>query len=182
MSRARIFSQKLGRQMVEGLQHAGARHMVGEHFGRRSAGEVGGSIGLVLRGRLAVAGMDKVVFGSDYPYLRRDLAVACRHEVETSEAVNGDESSAVVAGNALNQTFRPVVVVEVAAPLRSRFHGCGETFQAPSSRLESMANARFVSKGCWIAWFRDCDLAKRQRFEGPSVLRGLIRDSVEWIV
>jgi hypothetical protein len=45
-----------------------------------------------------------------------------------------------------------------------------------------MANACFASKDCWIAWFRDCDLAKRQRFEGLSVLRGLIRDSVEGIV
>jgi hypothetical protein len=45
-----------------------------------------------------------------------------------------------------------------------------------------MANACFASKGCWIAWFRDCDLAKRRRFEGLSVLRGLIRDSVEGIV
>ena len=50
----------------------------------------------------AVAGMDKVVFGSDYPYLRRDLAVACRHEVETSEALDRDESTAVLAGNALS--------------------------------------------------------------------------------
>src|SRR5258706_10053908 len=33
----------------------------------------------------AVVGMGQVLFGSDYPYLRRDLAVTCLREVETSE-------------------------------------------------------------------------------------------------
>jgi aminocarboxymuconate-semialdehyde decarboxylase len=44
-----------------------------------------------------------VVFGSDYPYLRRDLAVACRGEVETSEELDiaGAESRSILAGNAL---------------------------------------------------------------------------------
>jgi aminocarboxymuconate-semialdehyde decarboxylase len=45
--------------------------------------------------------MGRVLFGSDYPYLRRDLAVACRHEVETSTELDGDESCAVLADNAL---------------------------------------------------------------------------------
>jgi len=46
-------------------------------------------------------GMGQVLFGSDYPYLRRDLAVACRHEVETSSELHSEESRAVLAGNAL---------------------------------------------------------------------------------
>jgi predicted TIM-barrel fold metal-dependent hydrolase len=49
----------------------------------------------------SVAGMSQVLFGSDYPYLRRDLAVSCRHEVETSPELSGDESRAVLADNAL---------------------------------------------------------------------------------
>jgi predicted TIM-barrel fold metal-dependent hydrolase len=45
--------------------------------------------------------MGQVLFGSDYPYLRRDLAVACRHEVETSAELDSEESRAVLADNAL---------------------------------------------------------------------------------
>ncbi len=49
----------------------------------------------------SVTGMGQVLFGSDYPYLRRDMAVSCRHEVETSTELVGDESRAVLADNAL---------------------------------------------------------------------------------
>jgi predicted TIM-barrel fold metal-dependent hydrolase len=49
----------------------------------------------------SVTGMGQVLFGSDYPYLRRDMAVSCRHEVETSAELVGDESRAVLADNAL---------------------------------------------------------------------------------
>jgi aminocarboxymuconate-semialdehyde decarboxylase len=49
----------------------------------------------------SVAGMSQVLFGSDYPYLRRDLAVACRHEVEASWELDNDERGAVLAGNAI---------------------------------------------------------------------------------
>ncbi len=55
----------------------------------------------ILRMLRAEVGLGQVVFGSDYPYLRRDLAVACRGQVETSEELHGDESGAVLAGNAL---------------------------------------------------------------------------------
>jgi 6-methylsalicylate decarboxylase len=48
-----------------------------------------------------VVGMSQVLFGSDYPYLRRDLAVACRHEVEASPELDSEERGAVLAGNAL---------------------------------------------------------------------------------
>jgi predicted TIM-barrel fold metal-dependent hydrolase len=54
----------------------------------------------VLRMLRSVVGMGQVLFGSDYPYLRRDLAVACRHEVETSAELENEESRAVLAGNA----------------------------------------------------------------------------------
>jgi 6-methylsalicylate decarboxylase len=55
----------------------------------------------VLRMLRSVAGLGQVLFGSDYPYLRRDLAVACRHEVETSVELNSEECRAVLADNAL---------------------------------------------------------------------------------
>jgi len=53
-----------------------------------------------LRMLRSVVGMGQVLFGSDYPYLRRDLAVACRHEVETSAELDSEESRAVLADNA----------------------------------------------------------------------------------
>ena len=55
----------------------------------------------VLRMLRSVAGMNQVLFGTDYPYLRRDLAVACRGEVEASAELNAEESSAVLAKNSL---------------------------------------------------------------------------------
>jgi hypothetical protein len=45
--------------------------------------------------------MGQVLFGTDYPYLRRDLAVACRHDVETSTELDSEESRAVLAESAL---------------------------------------------------------------------------------
>lgn len=55
----------------------------------------------VLRTLRSESGIGQVLFGSDYPYLRRDLAVACRHEVETSPELDSQESRAVLADNAL---------------------------------------------------------------------------------
>ena len=55
----------------------------------------------ILRMLRSEAGIDQVLFGTDYPYLRRDLAIACRHDVETSTELNSQESRAVMAGNAL---------------------------------------------------------------------------------
>jgi 6-methylsalicylate decarboxylase len=54
-----------------------------------------------LRMLRSVVGMGQVLFGSDYPYRRRDLAVSCRHEVESSTELQADESRAVLVGNAL---------------------------------------------------------------------------------
>ena len=45
--------------------------------------------------------MALVLFGSDCPYLRRDLAVPFRQEVETSPELDSEESRAVLADNAL---------------------------------------------------------------------------------
>jgi predicted TIM-barrel fold metal-dependent hydrolase len=54
-----------------------------------------------LRLLRSVVGMGQVLFGSDYPYLRRDLAVSCRREVESSAELDSEESRAVLADNAL---------------------------------------------------------------------------------
>src|SRR5471032_1777630 len=55
----------------------------------------------ILRMLRSVVGIGQVLFGSDYPYLRRDLAVGCRLEVETSAELDSKESRAVLAGNSL---------------------------------------------------------------------------------
>jgi 6-methylsalicylate decarboxylase len=54
----------------------------------------------VLRMLRSVVGMEQVLFGTDYPFLRRDLAIACRGEVEASPELSTEESRAVLANNA----------------------------------------------------------------------------------
>ncbi|MBF9069358.1 amidohydrolase family protein [Streptacidiphilus fuscans] len=54
----------------------------------------------VLRMLRDVVGIDHVVFGSDYPYLRRDLAVANRGRIEASAELTAAERSAVLGGTA----------------------------------------------------------------------------------
>jgi 6-methylsalicylate decarboxylase len=54
----------------------------------------------VLRMLREVAGIDHVVFGSDYPYLRRDLAVACRQHIETNPELTVSERTAFLGGTA----------------------------------------------------------------------------------
>jgi predicted TIM-barrel fold metal-dependent hydrolase len=55
----------------------------------------------VLHTLKAVVGRDQILFGTDYPYLRRDLAVSCRGVIEASEALTADDRAAIFAGNAL---------------------------------------------------------------------------------
>jgi len=47
-----------------------------------------------------VAGIDRVVFGSDYPYLRRDLAVSSRQHIEANPELTTSERTAVLGGTA----------------------------------------------------------------------------------
>jgi aminocarboxymuconate-semialdehyde decarboxylase len=54
----------------------------------------------VLRMLREVVGIDRVVFGTDYPYLRRDLAVACRQRIEASPELTDYERTAVLGGTA----------------------------------------------------------------------------------
>jgi len=45
-------------------------------------------------------GMDQVLFGSDYPYLRRDLAVGCVNELQSTSQLDDAERAAILAGTA----------------------------------------------------------------------------------
>src|SRR3984893_10248535 len=48
----------------------------------------------------AVAGTDQVLFGTDFPYLRRDLAVNAKQRILESSELNKSEKRAVLGGNA----------------------------------------------------------------------------------
>jgi predicted TIM-barrel fold metal-dependent hydrolase len=50
----------------------------------------------VLRMLRSVVGIDHVLFGSDYPYLRRDLAVSCRERIGASPELTDGERMAVL--------------------------------------------------------------------------------------
>ena len=50
----------------------------------------------VLRTLRDVVGLDRVLFGSDYPYLRRDLAISCRERIEASPELTGSERTAIL--------------------------------------------------------------------------------------
>jgi len=54
----------------------------------------------VLRMLRDVVGIDHVLFGSDYPYLRRDLAVSCREHIEASPELTDGERTAVLGATA----------------------------------------------------------------------------------
>lgn len=48
-----------------------------------------------------VVGLDQVLFGSDFPYLRRDLAVNCVRRLEQTVELSADERTRVMSGNAI---------------------------------------------------------------------------------
>jgi predicted TIM-barrel fold metal-dependent hydrolase len=54
----------------------------------------------VLRMLRDVAGTDRIVFGSDFPYLRRDIAVRSKQQILQSSALNEVERRAILGGNA----------------------------------------------------------------------------------
>jgi predicted TIM-barrel fold metal-dependent hydrolase len=55
----------------------------------------------VLHTLREVAGPDKILFGTDFPYLRKDIAVRSRGKVAVSKELPGKEKSQVLGGNAL---------------------------------------------------------------------------------
>jgi 6-methylsalicylate decarboxylase len=54
----------------------------------------------VLRMLRDVAGIDQILFGTDFPYLRRDLAVRCKRVILDSTELNDSEKRAILGGNA----------------------------------------------------------------------------------
>jgi 6-methylsalicylate decarboxylase len=55
----------------------------------------------VLQMLRSVVGMDQVLYGTDFPYLRRDLAVQSREDLESTSAVTEAERGAVLGASAL---------------------------------------------------------------------------------
>ena len=55
----------------------------------------------VLRLLRDVVGIDRVVFGTDFPYLRRDIALRCREDIEASPELTDSERTAVLSGTAM---------------------------------------------------------------------------------
>jgi hypothetical protein len=55
----------------------------------------------VLRLLRDVVGIDRVVFGTDFPYLRRDIALRCREDNEASPELTDSERTAVLGATAM---------------------------------------------------------------------------------
>jgi 6-methylsalicylate decarboxylase len=55
----------------------------------------------ILRMLRDVVGMDQVLFGSDFPYIRRDLAVNCVQRLEQTAELTAEERIRVMSGNAI---------------------------------------------------------------------------------
>jgi 6-methylsalicylate decarboxylase len=74
----------------------------------------------VLRMLRDVAGLGQVLYGTDFPYLRRDLAVKSRQHLET-DALNDAERAAVLGGTAsrLFPRLKSVLATSKAASRRS---------------------------------------------------------------
>jgi len=62
----------------------------------------------------AVAGIDRVVYGSDYPYLRRDIAIRGRGELENSAELSEVERDAVLHATAV--TLLPRLAAHPSLP------------------------------------------------------------------
>jgi predicted TIM-barrel fold metal-dependent hydrolase len=54
----------------------------------------------VLRMLRDVAGIDQVLYGTDFPYLRRDLAVSSKQRLLQSSELNDEEKQDILGGNA----------------------------------------------------------------------------------
>jgi aminocarboxymuconate-semialdehyde decarboxylase len=57
--------------------------------------------GPVLNTLRHIAGMDKVAFGTDFPYIRKDLAIKGKQRIDANPDLSADEKERVFSGNAL---------------------------------------------------------------------------------
>jgi aminocarboxymuconate-semialdehyde decarboxylase len=64
----------------------------------------------------STVGIEQVVFGSDYPYLRRDLAVASARRITGSGELTANEQLAVLGGSARALLPRLARNAEATAP------------------------------------------------------------------
>jgi len=71
----------------------------------------------VLQLLRSVVGMDRVLYGSDFPYLRHDLAIGSREHLSRTEALSDAERAAVLGGTAM--TLLPRIDPERMARKRS---------------------------------------------------------------
>ncbi len=55
----------------------------------------------VLHTLRQIAGVNRVLFGTDFPYLRKDIAVRSKINVTDSTELSGEEKRQVLGGNAL---------------------------------------------------------------------------------
>jgi 6-methylsalicylate decarboxylase len=55
----------------------------------------------ILQMLRTVVGMTQVLYGSDYPYLRRDLVVSSQRELASTPTLSEEERAGILSGNAL---------------------------------------------------------------------------------
>ncbi len=72
-------------------------------------------------------GIDRLVLGSDYTYLRRDLAVSCRERIETSSELTETEKTVVLGGTAATLIPRPAALDPQTQAPASRATSCPES-------------------------------------------------------
>jgi predicted TIM-barrel fold metal-dependent hydrolase len=70
----------------------------------------------VLQLLRSVVGIDRVLFGTDFPYLRRDLAIGCRAQLGRTEALTDEDRGAVLGETALALFPRIASRVRARAP------------------------------------------------------------------
>jgi 6-methylsalicylate decarboxylase len=69
----------------------------------------------ILRMLRDVVGLDQVLFGSDFPYIRRDLGVNCVQRLEQTAELTADERTRVMSGTAIKLFPRLGALVPKAA-------------------------------------------------------------------
>src|SRR5882724_6201051 len=75
----------------------------------------------ILRMLRDVVGLEQVLFGSDFPYIRRDLGVNCVQRLEQTPELTADERTRVMSGTAVK--LFPRLGALVAAPIRAEASG-----------------------------------------------------------
>jgi aminocarboxymuconate-semialdehyde decarboxylase len=81
----------------------------------------------ILRMLRDVVGLDQVLLGSDFPYIRRDLGVNCVHQLEQTEELSANERELIMNRNAFR--LFPRLASEVSSIARPAPH--------PGNKLQS---------------------------------------------